>query len=87
MIHFGRRSLYNILIEFCILHETRKANKIRPAETNSRVRVYKNLSDMILIRNGLKRRICFIAIAFQVRFIVRHWDGSGKRYKSASGLC
>ena len=47
--------LYNILIEFGIPMKLVRLIKTYLTETYSRVRVGKNLSDMFLIRNGLKQ--------------------------------
>jgi len=60
-------------------------------ETNIRVRVDKQMSDMFPFRNGLEQWGCSIANAFQLSFRVRHYEGSGKpewfeieRYTSTS---
>ena len=50
-----REVLYNILIETGIPIKTGNATKNGLTETYSRVRVVKNLSDMLRIRNGLKQ--------------------------------
>jgi hypothetical protein len=47
--------LYNILIEFGIPMKLVRLTKMFLNETYSRVRIGKHLSDMYLIRNGLKR--------------------------------
>jgi len=47
--------LYNILIEFGVPKKLVRLIKMYVTETCSRVRVGKNLSDMFLIRNGLKQ--------------------------------
>jgi len=47
--------LYSILIEFGVPKKLVRLIKICLAETYSRVRVGKNLSDMFPIRNGLKQ--------------------------------
>ena len=47
--------MYNILIEFGIPKKLVRLVKMCLAETYSRVRVGKNLSDMFPIRNGLKQ--------------------------------
>jgi len=46
--------LYNILIEFGVSKKQVRLVKMCLNETNSRVRVGKNVSDMFPIRNGLK---------------------------------
>jgi hypothetical protein len=50
-----REALYNILIEFGIPKKLLRLTKFCLIETYSRVRVGKNLSEMFLIRNGLKQ--------------------------------
>ena len=47
-------------------------------ETYSRVQVSKNLSDMFLIRNGLKQRDALSPVFFNFALRVRHQEGSGK---------
>ena len=47
--------LYNILIEFGMPMKLLRLIKMCMTETYRRVRVGKNLSDMFLIRNGLKQ--------------------------------
>ena len=47
--------MYNILTEFCIPMKLVRLTKICRTETYSGVRVDKHLSDMFLIRNGLKQ--------------------------------
>ena len=47
--------MYSILIEFGVPKKLVRLIKICLAETYSRVRVGKNLSDMFPIRNGLKQ--------------------------------
>jgi hypothetical protein len=49
-----REALYNILVEFGIPRKLAKLIKMCLTETYSRVRVGKNLSEMITIRNDLK---------------------------------
>jgi len=51
----GKQVLYNILFEFGILMKLVRLIKMCLTETYSRVRVGKNLSDIIPIRNGLKQ--------------------------------
>ena len=50
-----REVLYNILIEFGILMKMIRLIKMCLIETYSGIRVGKNLSDIIPIRNGLKQ--------------------------------
>jgi len=50
-----REVLYNILIQFGIPMKLVRLIKMFEAETYSRVRISKNLSDMFPIRNGLKK--------------------------------
>jgi len=64
--------LYNILIEFCIPLKLVMQLKMCLNETHSRVWVDKHLCDMFHIKNGLKKRRHFIAIAFQICFRVCH---------------
>jgi len=47
--------LYNILIQISIAIKVTRPIKVRLNETYSRVRIGKHLSDMLLIRNGLKQ--------------------------------
>ena len=47
--------MYNILIEFGVPMKLVRLIKMCLAETYSRVRVGKNLSDMFPVRNGLKQ--------------------------------
>jgi sorting nexin-29 len=50
-----REVLYNIRIEFGIPMKLARLIKVCLTETYSRIRVGKNLSDMLPIRNGLKQ--------------------------------
>jgi hypothetical protein len=54
MIQLGGSSFFNILIEFGIPMKVVRLIKRCLNETCNRVQVGKNLSDMFLIRNGLK---------------------------------
>jgi hypothetical protein len=47
-------------------------------ETHSQVCLGKHLSDKFPIQNGIKKRRCFIATAFQLCFRVCHLEGPGK---------
>ena len=59
-----REVLYNILIEFGIAMKLVRLAKMCPTETYSRVRVGKNLSDVFLIRNGLKKGDALLSLLF-----------------------
>ena len=74
----GREVLCNILIQFGFLLEMVRLIKLCLNETYSRVTVGKYLCEFFPMRNGLKNRICFIDIPFQVYFRIRHQVGSGK---------
>jgi hypothetical protein len=50
----GREVLHNILIEFGIPLKLVRLIEMCLTETCSRIRVGKNLSDVFLVRNGLK---------------------------------
>jgi len=71
-----RKVLYNILIEFCIPLKLVMLLKMCLNETYSRVQVGKHLSDRFPIKNTLKKRGYFKAIAFQICFRVCHYEGS-----------
>ena len=51
--------MYNIVIEFGVPKKLVRVIKMCLAETYSRVRVGKNLSDMFPIRNGLKQEMLY----------------------------
>jgi hypothetical protein len=75
----GRREvLYNILIEFGVPMKLVRLIKMCLTETYSRVSVGKILSLRFPIKKKLKKRRCFIATAFQLCFILCHYEGSGK---------
>jgi hypothetical protein len=67
--------LYNILIEFGIPLKLVRLMKLCLNETYSRVRVGKHLSDRFPIKNNLKKKRCFITIAFQLCFRICHQEG------------
>jgi len=50
-----REVLYNILIEYVVPKKLVRLVKMCLTETYSRVRVCKNVSDMLPVRNGLKQ--------------------------------
>jgi len=90
----SRKVLYNILSEFCIPLKLVMQLKMCLNETYSRVQVGKHLSDRFPIKNSLKKKRHFNAIAFQICFTVCHYEGSGepgwleiKWYTSSFGLC
>ena len=86
--------MYNILIEFGVPKKLVRIMKMCLAETYSRVRVGKNLSDMFPIRNGLKQRDALSPLFFNfaseyaIRRVQVNQDGL-KLYgtRQFSGLC
>jgi hypothetical protein len=58
--------LYNILIEFGIPKKLVRLIKMCLTETYSRFRVGKNLSEIFLIRNGLKQGDALLPLLFNV---------------------
>jgi hypothetical protein len=70
-----RDALYNILIEFGIPRKLVGLIKMCLNETNSRVRIGKNLSDKFSIENDLKQGDSLITIAFQLCFRICHQEG------------
>jgi len=64
--------LYSILTEFGIPKTLIRLIKMYLTETYSRVQVSKNLSDMFLIRNGLKQRDALSPVFFNFALRVRH---------------
>jgi hypothetical protein len=73
-----REVLYNILLEFGIPKKLVRLIKMCLNETYSKVHVGKLLSDKFPIQNGLKKRRCSIAIAFQFCFRICH-QGSPRK--------
>jgi hypothetical protein len=76
-----RKVLYNILNDFGIPMKLVRLIKVCPNETNSRMQVDKNLSDMLPIRNGLKQGdalsplIFNFALDYTIRRIQVNQDG------------
>jgi len=76
-----REILYNILIEFGVLRKLVRLIKMCLTETNSRVRVGKNLYDRFPIRNGLKQGNALspllfnFALEWAIRRVQVHQDG------------
>jgi hypothetical protein len=68
----SREVLYNVLTEFGTPMQLVWLLNTCVNEIYSRVRVGKHLSEMLPIKNGLKKVRCFIAIAFHLWFIVCH---------------
>ena len=65
--------LYNILIEFGIPRKLVRLIKMCLTETYGRVRVGKHLSDMFLIRNGLKQgdALSPLLFNFALEYVIR----------------
>ena len=59
-----REVLYNILIEFGIPMKLVMLIKVCLTATYSRVWVGKNLSNMFLVRNGLKQGVALLSLLF-----------------------
>jgi len=89
-----REVLYNILIECGIPLKLIRLIKMCPNETYSRVQVGKHLSDMFLIRIGLKQGDALMPLLFNFALVctIRRVQGKPgwfeiKWYTSAFGLC
>jgi hypothetical protein len=67
-----REVLYNILIESGVPMKLVRLIKICLNETYIKVRIGRYLFDTFPIQNGLKKRRCFIATAFQLCFRICH---------------
>ena len=65
--------MYNILIDFGVTKKLVRLIKMCLSETCSRVRVGKNLSDMFLIRNGLKQgdALSLLLFNFVLEYAIR----------------
>ena len=89
-----REVLYNILIEFGIPRKLVRLIKMCLTEMHSRVRVGKNLSDRLPIRNGLKQGDALTPLLFNyaLEYLIRRVQVNQnglkltKWYISASGL-
>ena len=89
-----REVLYKILIEFDIPIKLVRLIKMCLTETFSGVRVGKSLSDLFLIRNGLKQGDILSPLLFNFALeyatrrlqVPQNWSEI-KWYTSASGLC
>ena len=60
--------LYKIIIEFGITTKLVRIIKMCLNEAYSRMKVGKYLTHMFLIKNGLKKKACFIVITFPLCF-------------------
>jgi len=61
-----REVFYNIHFEFVICMKLVRLMKMCLNETYSGVRLSKHLSTMFPMKNGLKKKNCFITVAFQL---------------------
>jgi hypothetical protein len=70
--------LYNILTQFGIPKKLVRLIKFCLSETYSRVRVDKNLSDMLIFGNVLKQVYVLSHSFLQLSFSIHHYASSGK---------
>jgi hypothetical protein len=68
-----REVVSNILIELGTPMKLLRLIKICLTETYNRVQIWKNLSVIFPIWNVMKKRRCYITIAFHLCFRVRNW--------------
>ena len=79
----SRGVLCNILVEFGIAMKLVRVIKMCLIETYNRVRVGKQLSDMLLIENGLKQGDALSSHLYNVaiHYAIRRADGNQKGFK------
>jgi len=90
---FRREIFYNIFIEFGIPMKLIRLIKMCLNETCSRVQMGKHLSDMFLVKNGLKKGdalsplLFSFALKYAIRRIHVNQDDLIKWYMPTSSLC